>query len=355
VTEQELGHRISSPYRVVGGAVVATTTAGAAGKSLRRRRGALLGADSLFHLAVRGCGLIVVAVLVGIAAFLVHSAWPAIRHYGFGGFLTSARWAPSEATSGHAASNPYGIVQFIYGTVLTSVIGMIIAVPTAVAVALYITNLAPVRLRKILSYLVDLLAAIPSVVYGFWGIFALIPALNPIGNGIANSLGKIPVIGVAFAGPYFGVSYFTAGIVLAIMVLPIVTAICREVFAVAPVEEKEAALALGATRWEMLRMAVLPRSRAGILGASILGLGRAIGETIAVTMVIGNSVLAITKSILGQGATMASVIANEFTEAGSEPFHVSALFVVGMWLLVLSLIVNVAGKLVISRISKDIA
>ncbi len=158
------------------------------------------------------------------------------------------------------------------------------------------------------------------MVYGFWGIFALIPALYPVVNFLTSTLGKVPLIGGVFAGPFFGLSYFTAGIILAIMVLPIVTALCREVFATAPADEKEAALALGMTRWEMLRTAVLPRSRSGIVGAAILGLGRAFGETIAVTMVIGNNVLSITKSIFSQGATMASVIANEFTEA-TEPFH----------------------------------
>ncbi len=157
---------------------------------------------------------------------------------------------------------------------------------------------------------------------------------------------------MAFAGPFFGVSYFTAGVVLAIMVLPIVTAICREVFATAPADEKEAALALGMTRWEMLRLAVLPRSQSGITGAAILGLGRAIGETIAVTMVIGNSVLSITKSIFGQGATMPSVIANEFTEA-TEPYHLQSLFVVAAWLLVISLIVNIAGRFITRQAEED--
>ena len=164
----------------------------------------------------------------------------------------------------------------------------------------------------------------------------------------------MPGIGVFFAGPFFGVAYFTAGVILAIMVLPIVTALCREVFATAPVDEKEAALALGMTRWEMLRTAVLPRSVSGIAGAAILGLGRALGETIAVTMVIGNSVLGINKSIFAEGATMASVIANEFTEA-TEPYHRSSLFVVAFWLLIIALIVNVAGKLVIRRIRGDLA
>ena len=253
-----------------------------------------------------------------------------------------------------ARPNPYGVLQFVYGTVLTSIIAMLLAVPVAVGLALYITDVAPVRLRKPLAYVVDLFAAVPSVVYGFWGIFALLPVLHPIADDLTSWLGGIPVIGAVFAGPFFGPSYFAAGIVLSIMVLPIITAICREVFAVAPVAEKEAALALGATRWEMLRMSVLKRSTAGIFGASLLGLGRAFGETIAVTMLIGNSVLAITTSIFGQGATMPSVIANEFTEA-TEPFHLDSLFVVGTLLLLITLIVNVLGKLVVSRISETIA
>ncbi len=213
------------------------------------------------------------------------------------------------------------MLQFVYGTVLTSFIAMLLAVPVAVGLALYITDVAPLRLRKPLAYMVDLFAAVPSVVYGFWGIFALLAgAASDRRFPRVRGWVRIPVIGAVFAGPFFGPSYFAAGIVLSIMVLPIITAICREVFAVAPAAEKEAALALGATRWEMLRMSVLKRSTAGIFGASLLGLGRAFGETIAVTMLIGNSVLAISTSIFGQGATMPSIIANEFTEA-TEPFH----------------------------------
>lgn len=319
---------------------------------IRRRRRTRVG-DVSFRGITGAAAVIVILVLVTTAGFIIDQALPAVRHYGVVSFLTGSRWAPSDATS-KGTHNPYGILQFVYGTVLTSFIGMLIAVPAAVAIALYITDIAPKRVRKPLSWLIDLLAAIPSVVYGFWGIFALIPALKPIGTAINNSIGKIPVIGPIFAGPFFGVSYFTAGIILAIMVLPIITAICREVFATAPRAEKEAALALGATRWEMLRMAVLPRSRSGIIGAAILGFGRALGETIAVTMVIGNSVLSISKSIFGQGATMPSVIANEFTEA-TEPYHLSALFVVAFWLLILALVVNTVGKLIVRRVGQNIA
>src|SRR5579875_3813544 len=281
----------------------------------RRRYG-----DRTFRLAMLGAAGVVVLVLLAMVVFLVAESWPALAHY---------------------------------GTVLTSVIGLLIAVPMSVGIALFITGIAPAWLRRPLSYLVDLLASIPSVVFGFWGIFALIPALQPVVSFLIATLGKVPVIGGVFAGPFFGLSYFTAGIVLAIMVLPIVTALCREIFATTPADEREAALALGMTRWEMLRTAVLPRSRAGIMGAAILGLGRAFGETIAVTMVIGNNVLSITKSIFSTGATMASVIATEFTEA-VEPFHLDSLFGVAMWLLFISLIVNIVGKLWVRRIRGDL-
>jgi phosphate transport system permease protein len=310
--------------------------------------------EVVFRAVVASAAALIIAVLVATALFLVKESWPSLRHYGIFTALTRDRWAPSEADPVATRPDPYGILQFVYGTVLTSVIGMLIAVPVSVALALYITDVAPRRARAPLSYLVDLLAAIPSVVYGFWGIFALIPALKPVVNLLTHTLGRVPGVGAVFAGPFFGVSYFTAGVILAIMVTPIVTAICREVFAVAPGSEKEAALALGATRWEMLKTAVLPRSRNGIIGAAILGLGRAIGETIAVTMVIGNNVLSVTKSIFGQGATMPSVIANEFTEA-NQPFHLESLFVVALWLLVVALIVNVIGKTVVGRVDKRIA
>src|SRR6202165_690104 len=269
--------------------------------------------DSIFGTGVALTGGVVIVVIAGMVLFLVLQSMPAIQHYGFFSFLTSARWAPSDADPTSTHPNPYGILQFIYGTLLTSFIGMIIAVPLAVGAALVITDIAPQRLRRPLSSLVDLLPAVPSVVYGFWGIFALIPAIKPVVNFLASTLGTVPVIGVAFSGPFFGVSYFTAGLVLAIMVLPIIAAVCREVFRSTPRNEKEAAFAIGATRWEMIRLAVLPRARSGIVGASLLGLGRALGETIAVTMVVGNAVLHLDRSIFSQGATMSSVIANEFT------------------------------------------
>jgi phosphate transport system permease protein len=308
--------------------------------------------DGLFRRLMATAAVSVIAVLAATAIFLLVKAWPSLSHYGTLSFF-HARWAPSEATETSSKPNPYGILQFIYGTVVTSLVAMVIAVPVAIAVALYITNLSPALLRGPFSSLVDLLAAIPSVVYGFWGVFALIPVLGPIGREL-TSLSGIPVLGWLFQGPFFGYSILAAGVVLAIMVLPIITAICREVFDTAPVAEKEAAFAIGATEWEMLRIAVLPRSRSGIVGASILGLGRAFGETIAVTMLIGNNVLTIPHGLLRAGSTMPSVIANEFTEA-NQPFHLTSLFVVAFGLLLLSLLVNVIGKRIVGRVSEHIA
>jgi phosphate transport system permease protein len=321
-------------------------------RTLRKQRPRL--GDSAFRYTVLAAASVVLLAFSGTAVFLLNESWSALSHYGPLSFFSSSRWAPSEVVATASHPNPYGILQFIYGTLVTSAIAMILAVPIGVAVALFVNEIAPRRLKGPLSSAIDLFAAVPSVVYGFWGIFALIPAIRPYASDVGTwSTGK-PIVGTILAGPFFGPSYITAGFVLAIMVLPIVTAICREVFDVTPQTEKEAALALGATRWEMLKMSVLRRSRVGIFGASILGLGRAFGETIAVTMVIGNSVLEITKSLFGQGATMPSVIANEFTEA-TEPFHLSSLFVVATALLAFTLIVNIGGKLVIARISGTIA
>lgn len=307
----------------------------------------------MFRSLVAAAAVFIMLTLAATTLYVLLQAWPALAHYGPWSFLTSDRWAPSEATAQSRNPNPFGILQFIVGTLVTSTIAMVIAVPVSVALGLYITDVAPARLHRALSSLVDLLAAIPSVVYGFWGVFALLPVLAPIGKALTH-LSVIPLIGGMFRGPFFGYSVFSASVVLAIMVLPIVTAICREVFVTAPVAEKEAALALGATRWEMLRIAVLPRSRSGIVGAAILGLGRAFGETIAVTMLIGNNVLSIAKSVFSQGATMPSVIANEFTEA-NQPFHLQSLFVVATTLLAVSLLVNVIGKWIVSRTAEYIA
>jgi phosphate ABC transporter permease protein PstC len=230
------------------------------------------------------------------------------------------------------------------GTLITSTIALCIGVPVAVATALFVTELCPRRLRAPLTVTVELLAAVPSVVYGLWGVFVLIPKLHGFEQFLADKLSFLPFVGGHVPGP----NYFIAGLILAIMILPIVTAITREVMATVPADHKEAALALGATRWEMIRTAILPYSRAGIVGASMLGLGRAIGETIAVTLVIGNAPT-IGKQIFDQGYTLAAVIANEFGEAANNDVHRAALIAAGLVLFILTLIVNFGARWFVNR------
>jgi phosphate ABC transporter permease protein PstC len=230
------------------------------------------------------------------------------------------------------------------GTLITAGIALVIGVPVAVGAALFITELCPLRARGPLTILVELLAAVPSVVYGLWGVFVLIPKLRPIEQWVSDTFSFLPFVGGHVAGP----NYFLAGLILAIMILPIVSSISREVMSTVPVDHKEAALALGATRVEMIRMAVLPYSRSGISGAVMLGLGRAIGETIAVTLVIGNAPT-IGKHIFDQGYTLAAVIANEFGESASDKLHLSALIAAGLVLFVLTLIINAIARAFVIR------
>lgn len=278
-------------------------------------------------------------ILVIIGYFFIRlfsEAHPAFAKFGYFGFTFDNNWDVSKSI--------YGALPLVVGTLITAGIALVIGVPIAVASALYLTELCPTRARGPLTILVELLAAVPSVVYGLWGVFFLIPRLKPAEQWFSDHLGFLPFVGGTVAGP----SYFIAGLILAIMVLPIVSAISREVMATVPVEHKEAALALGATRWEMIRMAVLPYSRAGITGAAMLGLGRAIGETIAVTLVIGNSP-AIGSTIFSQGYTLAAVVANEFGEAASDPIHRAALIAAGLVLFILTLGVNGLARAFVAR------
>jgi phosphate ABC transporter permease protein PstC len=278
-------------------------------------------------------------VLVLIAYFFIRlyqEAHPAFARFGVLGFVFDNNWDVSRAI--------YGALPLVVGTLVTSAVALLIGVPIAVASALYVTELCPPRLRQPLTVMVELLAAVPSVVYGLWGFFFLIPKLRPAEQWFADTFSFLPFVGGHVAGP----NYFVAGLILAIMILPIVSAISREVMATVPAEHREAALALGATRWEMIRMAVLPYSRAGIAGAAMLGLGRAIGETIAVTIVIGNAPQ-IGKQIFDQGYTLAAVIANEFGEAASDPLHRAALIAAGLVLFVLTLAVNFVARYFVVR------
>ena len=246
-------------------------------------------------------------------------------------------WDPSR--------NIYHGFALLFGTLVTSAIALLIGVPVAISAALYLTELCPRRLRGPLAMLVDLLAAVPSVVYGLWGVFVLAPKLLPVEKWVAEHVLVHPL---RRRRPGDCHNYFIAGLVLAIMILPIVSAIAREVMATVPAEHKEAALALGATRWEMIRMAVLPYSRPGITGGAMLGLGRALGETIAVVVLIGDAPV-VGHSIFTQGYSLAAVIANEFGEAAATPIHSSALFAAGLVLFVLTLLVNIVARRFISR------
>ena len=280
-----------------------------------------------------------VGILLLIGFFfvrLVVEAEPALSRFGVLGFTFDNNWDVSRSI--------YGALPLLVGTLITSAIALLIGVPVAVAAAVYLTELCPRRLRGLLTVLLELLAAVPSLVYGLWGVFVLIPNLRGAEGWFGRTFDWVPFVGPDVAGP----NYFIAGLILAIMILPIVSAISREVIATVPVAQKEAALALGATRWEMIRMAVLPYSRAGISGAAMLGLGRAIGETIAVTLVIGNAP-EIGHTIFAQGYTLAAVIANEFGEAANNELHRAALIAAGLVLFVLTLVVNMAARALVRR------
>src|SRR2546422_6517788 len=282
--------------------------------------------DHIFYIAMLACGLCVLA-LVGLIVYeLITKSNLSWHAFGWKFFFRS-EWDP--------VNSQFGALPFVYGTIVSSILALTIAVPLAIGVAVFTTEMSPRWLRGPLSFFVELLAAIPSVIYGLWAIFVLVPILTRyVDPFLSKTLGWTGL----FAGPSFGYSMFAAGIILAIMIIPIISSIAREVLMVVPQHQREAALALGATRWEMIRIGVLRNARAGITGAIILGLGRALGETMAVTLVIGNTPQ-IAKSLLAPGYTMASVIANEFNEA-TDALYVSALIEIGLALFIVTVIVN---------------
>lgn len=296
--------------------------------------------DRVYRLAITAFAACIPLLLLLIALAVGVAAWPALRQFGFS-FLTSSTWDPVNGT--------YGAAPALYGTIVSSLLALLIATPLAIGVAIYLSEFAPAWLRQPVSFLVDLLAAVPSVVYGLWGIFVLIPLLRdhlvPFLKGTLK-LGNTPL----FSGPTYGPSMLAAGIILAIMVLPYISAVAREVLLAVPRAQREAALALGATRWETIWGAVLPFARSGIIGGVILGLGRALGETMAVTMVIGNR-HEISASLLAPGYTMASLIANQFSEATGD-LHLSALMAIGFTLFIVTLIVNALARWLVWRVSR---
>jgi phosphate transport system permease protein len=296
--------------------------------------------DTIYGILTAACALFIPALVIAIAVAIFAAAWPAFAKLGLS-IVTSSDW---DVAGGH-----FGAAPAVFGTLVSSAIALVIATPLAIGVAIFLSEFSPSWLRQPVGFLVDLLAAIPSVVYGLWGIFVLIPLLRehvmPFLRDTLH-LGSTPF----FSGAAYGPSMLAAGVVLAIMALPYISAVSREVLMAVPRSQREAALALGATRWEMIRDAVVPYARSGIIGGIMLGLGRALGETMAVTMVIGNRP-EISASLLAPGYTMASLIANEFSEATND-LHLSALMAVGAALFVITLIVNGVARWLVWSVSR---
>jgi phosphate transport system permease protein len=297
-----------------------------------RPRAVLRRGDRIFSRTAKGAGVLILLILAGVTAFLVVEAVPALT-------------APAEEIPGEEGLVSY-VAPLLFGTLLAAVIALVVATPLAVAIALFITQYAPRRLAQGLGYLVDLLAAIPSIVYGFWGVYWLAPKLVPFYRWLEENLGFVPL----FAGPTSatGRTMLTAGLVLAIMILPIISAIAREVFRQTPTLHREAALALGATRWEMIRMTVFPYGRSGVVGGAMLGLGRALGETMAIALVLSVSG-GITINLISSGnpSTIAANVALQFPE--SSGIDVNTLIASGLVLFVITFLVNMAARYVVNR------
>ncbi len=289
--------------------------------------------DSLFQNAMMAGPLAIIAILILMIWQLVSASFLSMKTFGFS-FLATSTWDP--------VFEKFGALPFIYGTLLTSLLALLIAVPVGIGTAIYLAEYAPPFLRKSISLLVDLLAAIPSVVYGLWAIFELVPLMRTqIQPFLAKYFGFLPF----FKGPMYGLGFLSASLVLAVMIVPFIVAVTKEVILAVPSVYREAAYALGATRWEAVSTIILSYGKVGIIGAVILALGRAIGETMAVTMIIGNNVT-ISASLFSPGYTLASVIANEFTEATGNLYQ-SALIHIGLVLLLVSVLVNVIARILI--------
>jgi phosphate transport system permease protein len=289
----------------------------------------------------RYVALLFAVLLLAIAVLLVEQLFvrsaPARAKLGWG-FLTGTDWDP--------VTDSFGALPFLYGTVITALVGMIISIPAGLGAAIFLAELAPAKISNGLTFVIELLAAIPSVIYGLLAIFTLVPLMRQyVEPFLKHSIGELPIVGDLFSGPAFGVGYLTAGMVLAIMTIPFVISVSREALLAVPREQREAALALGATRWETTWQIVVPYAKLGILGSIFLGLARALGETMAVTMVIGNSPN-IHASLLAPGYTIAAVIANEFGEAGGQ-IHPAALIELGLLLFMLTIVINGAARIMI--------
>lgn len=299
--------------------------------------------DSIFRTIVRVGSFGMIVLLVAVVILLYLDSHTAISQYGFS-FLTSSTWDP--------VFKEFGAAPYIFGTIVTSVLALLLATPFGVGGALFISEYAPRKIGLILSFIIELLVAIPSVGFGLWGLFVLAPFMrSTVDPFLRNNIGPIPIIGELFKGVTIGQDLLTASVILAIMILPTILSISREIISQVPRLQKEGMLALGATHWEMLQKAVLPYAWGGIVGAAMLGLARAIGETMAVTMVIGNSSTAISPSLFTPGYTIASAIANQFTEADTE-IYFSAVVALGLVLLLVSAGFNIIARLLVHRMTR---
>jgi len=319
---------------------IVTAEATARAKVLDRLR---LG-DTAFRHLTRATAFGVLLLLTGVLVSLVLGSLPALRTFGFG-FLTGERWNP--------VTEKFGALAPIYGTLVTSLIAMLIAVPVGLMIAFFLTELCPQWLRRPIGIAIELLAGIPSIIYGIWGLFIFAPVLQQtLQPFLISTLGDVPGIAPLFTGPPYGIGMLTAGLILAIMVLPFVTSISRDVFEAVPAVLKEAAYGIGCTTWEVVRYVVLPYARVGVIGGVMLGLGRALGETMAVTFVIGNA-HKVSASLLAPGTTISATIANEFTEAVGD-LYTSALIALGLILFVITFIVLAAARYMLLRIERRI-
>jgi phosphate transport system permease protein len=300
--------------------------------------------DAVFRHMTRAAAVAVLLLLSGVIISLIDGSLPAIRTFGFG-FLVSERWNP--------VTDNFGALPAIYGTIITSFIAMLIAVPVGLMIAFFLTELCPQWLRRPIGIAIELLAGIPSIIYGIWGLFIFAPFLQAtLQPFLINTLGNTPLIAPLFAGPPYGIGILTSGLILAIMVLPFVTSITRDVFEAVPGVLKEAAYGVGCTTWEVFRAVVVPYARVGVIGAIMLALGRALGETMAVTFVIGNA-HRISASVLAPGTTISATIANEFNEAVGD-LYTSALIALGLILFVITFIVLAAARYMLMRIERRI-
>lgn len=300
--------------------------------------------DILFAAVAKGAAVFTLLLLVAILVSLTISAWPAISKFGLG-FLFSTTWDPVK--------EDFGGLVMIYGTVMTSLVALVIAVPVSFGIALFLTELSPAWLRRPLGTAIELLAAVPSIVYGMWGLLVFAPVLSTyVQQPLQKAFGDVPLLGTLFSGAPVGIGILSAGIILAIMIIPFIASVMRDVFEVTPVLLKESAYALGATTWEVVSQVVLPYTKSGVIGGIMLGLGRAIGETMAITFVIGNFNQLDSLSLFAAANSITSALANEFAEAG-EGLHQGALMYLGLVLFFITFIVLSLSKLLLSQLQKN--